>query len=272
MHEKQGVHMKRLEGKVALVTGAARGIGAGIARAFAREGARVVVTDIDLEAAAVLAASMNVDGMNIVALRHDVSDVASWKTVIEQVDRQCGPLDVLVNNAGILVVQSIAEMSLDDFRRVSAVNTDGTFLGIKNAFSSMGVRGGSIINLSSIGGQIGAANQIAYNASKGAIRLMTKCAALEAAALGLPIRCNSIHPGVMLTPMTQAHYGFGAGIGTESLFNAAIPAGRLGTPEDVGHAAVYLASDESAYVNGSELVVDGGVMAGPVRKPQLSQE
>lgn len=262
--------MGRLNGKVALVTGAAGGIGAGIARAFAREGARLAITDVDSQAIASLGATIN-GGKDIVAMRHDVSDVASWSTVMEQVTGQFGQLDILVNNAGILVVQSIAEMTLEDFRRVSAVNTDGTFLGIKNAFSSMAQRGGSIINISSIGGHIGASRQIAYNASKAAIRLMTKCAALEAAELGWPIRCNSIHPGVMFTPMTQAHYGFGTGTGIESLFNAAIPAGRLGTPEDVGHAAVYLASDESAYVNGSELIVDGGVIAGPVQKPRLSQ-
>jgi NAD(P)-dependent dehydrogenase (short-subunit alcohol dehydrogenase family) len=247
--------MSKLKGKVVLVTGGARGIGAGIATAMAAEGAHVVVTDIDLGAASVLALNLRTKGAS----------------VMEKTWREFGPVDVLVNNAGILMVQSIAETSIETFRKVSAVNTDGTFLGIKHAFAAMGERGGVIINVSSIGGMIGAANQIAYCASKGAVRQMTKCAAIEAATLGLRIRCNSIHPGVIDTPMTQTHYGFGAGIGMEQAFSSLIPSGRLGTADDVGQAAVYLASDDSSYINGAELVVDGGVLAGPVRKPQAPQ-
>jgi NAD(P)-dependent dehydrogenase (short-subunit alcohol dehydrogenase family) len=263
--------MSKLKGKVVLVTGGARGIGAGIATAMADAGAHVVVTDIDLGAASVLALNLRTKGGTVMALGHDVANDSQWASVMDKTWREFGPVDVLVNNAGILMVQSIAETSIETFRKVSAVNTDGTFLGIKHAFAAMGERGGVIINVSSIGGMIGAANQIAYCASKGAVRQMTKCAAIEAATLGLRIRCNSIHPGVIDTPMTQTHYGFGAGIGMEQAFSSLIPSGRLGTADDVGQAAVYLASDDSSYINGAELVVDGGVLAGPVRKPQAPQ-
>jgi NAD(P)-dependent dehydrogenase (short-subunit alcohol dehydrogenase family) len=229
------------------------------------------VSDIDLGAASVLALNLRTKGGTVMALGHDVADDQQWGAAMDQVSRELGPLDVLVNNAGILMVQSIAETTMESFRRVAAVNTDGTFLGIKHAFAAMAERGGVIINVSSIGGMIGAANQIAYCASKGAVRLMTKCAAIEAATLGLHIRCNSIHPGVIDTPMTQAHYGFGAGLGMEEAFSSLIPSGRLGTALDVGQAAVYLASEDASYINGAELVVDGGVLAGPVRKPQAPQ-
>ena len=263
--------MSKLQGKVVLVTGGARGIGAGVVTAMVAAGAKVVVTDIDLGAASVLALNLRAKGGTVLALGHDVADDEQWGNVMDKARHEFGSVDVLVNNAGILMVQPIAETSIEAFRRVSAVNTDGTFLGIKHAFSTMGERGGVIINISSIGGMIGAANQIAYCASKGAVRLMTKCAAIEAATLGLPIRCNSIHPGVIDTPMTQTHYGFGAGLGMEEAFSNLIPSGRLGTAEDVGQAAVYLASDDAGYINGAELVVDGGVLAGPVRKPQAPQ-
>jgi NAD(P)-dependent dehydrogenase (short-subunit alcohol dehydrogenase family) len=257
----------RLDSKVALVTGAGRGLGAETARAMAAEGAAVAVSDVDAASAKALADELVARGSKAIGLAHDVSSEASWSEVLAAAARDLGPLDILVNNAGVLLVKSIAETTLDDFHRLSAVNVDGVFLGIKNAFAAMGERGGAIINLSSVAGLMGAANQLAYHASKGSVRLMTKCAAMEAATLGWPIRCNSIHPGVMDTPMTQIHYGLGADNENTAGLLSMVPSGRFGTPADIAWAAVYLASDEASYVNGAELVVDGGFTAGRAIRP-----
>jgi NAD(P)-dependent dehydrogenase (short-subunit alcohol dehydrogenase family) len=259
--------MGRLTGKVALITGAARGLGAETARAMAAEGAKVAVSDVDVAGARALAKELEAHGGASLGIAHDVADEAGWRSALDAVQRSLGSLDVLVNNAGILLVKPIIETTLTEFRRVSAINVDGVFLGIKYAFTAMGSRGGSIVNLSSIAGLMGAAGHVAYNASKGAVRLMTKCAALEAASLGWPIRCNSIHPGLMDTAMTQTHYGLGSDNESTVSLLSMVPSGRFGTGADVAWAAVYLASDESSYVNGAELVVDGGIMAGRSARP-----
>ncbi|MFO1237275.1 MAG: glucose 1-dehydrogenase [Alphaproteobacteria bacterium] len=259
--------MGRLSGKTAFITGGARGIGAATAKLYAAEGAAVALSDIDGEGAAALAAELSAQGAKAVGFRHDVASEADWADAMARV-AALGPLDVLVNNAGILMVKLIADTTLDDFRRMEAINVEGVFLGIKAAFAAMGARGGAVINLSSIAGLMGSPGHIAYNASKGAVRLMTKSAAMEAAALGWPIRVNSIHPGVMATEMTRVHYGVGAdNAATDNILNL-IPSGRFGTAGDVAEAALYLASDASAYVNGAELVVDGGWMAGRTARPQ----
>ena len=259
--------MGRLSGKTAFITGGARGIGAATAKLYAAEGAAVALSDIDGEGAAALAAELSAQGAKAVGFRHDVASEADWADAMARV-AALGPLDVLVNNAGILMVKLIADTTLDDFRRMEAINVEGVFLGIKAAFAAMGARGGAVINLSSIAGLMGSPGHIAYNASKGAVRLMTKSAAMEAAALGWPIRVNSIHPGVMATEMTRVHYGVGTdNAATDNILNL-IPSGRFGTAGDVAEAALYLASDASAYVNGAELVVDGGWMAGRTARPQ----
>jgi NAD(P)-dependent dehydrogenase (short-subunit alcohol dehydrogenase family) len=225
---------------------------------------------VDGAGARMLAEELRSHGAKAIGLEHDVASEESWAATMATVAKELGPVDVLVNNAGILLVKTIADTSLEDFRRVSSINVDGVFLGIKNAFAAMGARGGSIINISSIAGLMGAAGQIAYHASKGSVRLMTKCAAMEAATLGWPIRCNSIHPGIMDTAMTQTHYGLGSDNANTNAMLGMVPSGRFGTPADIAWAAVYLAADESSYVNGAELVVDGGYMAGRAMRPDAA--
>lgn len=253
--------MGRLSGKTAFITGGARGLGAEMARLFAAEGARVAVSDIDAEGAAAVAAELSAGGARAIGFGHDVTAEAGWAEAMERV-AALGPLDVLVNNAGILMVKLIADTTLEDFRRMQAINVEGVFLGIKAAFAAMGARGGSIVNISSVAGLMGSPGHIAYNASKGAVRLMTKTAAVEAGALGLPIRSNSIHPGIVATDMTRVNYGVGVSNAISEAVVPTIPAGRFGVTADISAAALYLASDESLYVNGAELVVDGGWMAG----------
>lgn len=258
----------QLSNRTALITGAAQGLGAAIAEAMAEEGARVILGDIDGDAVHAQAAALTAMGHDAAGYVHDVADEASWRAIVDA----CDHLDILVNNAGVLMMQPIADTSLADFRRVAAVNTDGVFLGIRAAFAKMGPRGGTIINISSIAGMEGAANHIAYCASKGAVRLMTKSAAIEAAALDHPIRVNSIHPGGIDTRMTQTTYRFGQGLGIEEAVSASIPCGRVGLPGDIAGAAVFLASDAAAYINGTELVVDGGMLAGRFRRRRQHPE
>jgi NAD(P)-dependent dehydrogenase (short-subunit alcohol dehydrogenase family) len=253
--------MARLTGKTAFITGGAKGLGAEMARVFAREGARVAVSDVDAEGAAAVAAELTATGAQAIGFAHDVTSEDDWVAAMARV-AALGPLDILVNNAGILMVKLIADTTLEDFRRMQAINVEGVFLGIKAAFAAMGARGGAIINISSVAGLMGSPGHIAYNASKGAVRLMTKTAAVEAGALGLPIRSNSIHPGIVATEMTRVNYGVGVSNQISEAVVPTIPSARFGIVSDIANAALYLASDESIYVNGAELVVDGGWMAG----------
>jgi NAD(P)-dependent dehydrogenase (short-subunit alcohol dehydrogenase family) len=258
--------MTKLAGRVALVTGGARGLGAAAARALAGEGAKVVVSDIGdgSETAASIGGAY---------VKHDVTSEADWSTAIDFTKRTFGGLDILVNNAGIFWVRPIAMTTLEEFKRMQAVNVDGVFLGLKHAIPAIAERaqkwdgGGSIINISSVAGLVGSANLIAYSASKGAVRLMTKSAALECAEQKLKIRVNSIHPGMIDTDMMRGAATLLAKVaGTDVDAERARmakrhPLGRVGRDTDVADAVLFLAGDTSAFMTGSEVVVDGGMTA-----------
>ncbi|MEE4192310.1 MAG: glucose 1-dehydrogenase [Halieaceae bacterium] len=251
----------RLQGKVALVTGAGSGLGEATARRFAAEGARVYLTDVTEDAVRSVADSI---GAVASARYQDVTDEAAWDTLTQEIISESGQLDVVVNNAGIALTGSAEDTSLEDWRAVQAVNLDAVFLGTRAAIKVMKSRGGSIINISSIEGIIGEPRAAAYNASKGGVRIFTKSAALHCAAEGYGIRVNSVHPGFILTPMVEQ--GLGA-LPPEELeamearIMAEIPLGAMGEPDDIAAGCLFLASDESKYMTGSELVIDGGYTA-----------
>ncbi len=243
----------RLDGKVALITGSAQGIGAAIARRFAREGAALLLTDIDEAGAGKVAADV---GDRARAHAHDVTSEAQWETIASWARDSHGHVDVLVNNAGVFLAARLEEITLEAFRRVQDVNQVGVFLGMRTLAPGMVEGGrGSIINVSSVAGLVSTPQLTAYTASKWAVRGMTKSVAKELAASG--VRVNSLHPGQIDTEMNARQRER-----TPELIDrlvAAIPLRRIGDPEEIADAAVFLASDESRYVTGSELVIDGGV-------------
>ena len=251
----------RLKGKVALVTGAGNGIGAATARRFAQEGAFVVVTDIDHGAAQRTADAIVDAGGSAIAEQQDVCDEARWQQLVADTVQKQGGLHVLVNNAGIVIPGNVENTSLDDWRSTNAVNSDSVFLGCRAAVEAMKVCGGSIINISSIEGIVGEANAAAYNASKGAVRIFTKSVALHCARSGYPIRANSVHPGFILTDMVAdglASVPEEVRKELEQRLAHEIPGGQMGEPLDIANACLFLASDESRYMTGAELVIDGG--------------
>ncbi|MBI1182400.1 MAG: glucose 1-dehydrogenase [Alphaproteobacteria bacterium] len=252
--------MGRVEGKVAIVTGAASdpGLGRTTAMTLAREGARLVVTDVDMDGAEDCARKIRDAGGDAFAMQQDVTSEAVWAEVVVKTVATYGRLDVLVNNAGIAVLKPLDDLTLADWNRQIEVNLTSVFLGCKAAVPELRKSGGgSIVNMSSVAGLIGLRTCIAYGASKGGVRLMTKSLAME---LGQDnIRCNSVHPGVIWTNM-QA----GARSGDKEAGRAAtagLPLTRLGEPEDIANCILYLASDESSYVTGAEFTVDGGMTA-----------
>ncbi len=255
--------MARLEGKVALISGAARGMGEAEARLFVAEGARVLIGDVRVEEAAALAKEL---GDAAIQVRLDVTDEASWQAAVATATDRFGKLDILVNNAGILHFSSLEETELSDYERVIRVNQVGTFLGMKTAAPALrAAGGGSIVNISSAAGLEGIAGVIAYGASKWAVRGMTKTAALELGQSG--IRVNSVHPGGVDTPMVAA------ATVTEETRSAAYgsqPIERIGRPEEIAELVCWLASDASSYSTGAEFVIDGGSTAGSV--PQLKRD
>jgi len=253
--------MGRVEGKVAIVTGAASdpGIGRTTAMTLAREGARVVVTDIDEAGAQRSAEVIRAAGGDAVAMHQDVTSEAGWQSVVDETVRRFGRLDVLVNNAGIAVLERMEEMSLAHWQRQIDVNLTSVFLGCKAAMPAMRESGGgSLINLSSVAGLIGLATCVAYGAAKGGVRIMSKAIAVEGAPDN--IRCNSVHPGVIWTNMQAQATGANDPSGVASGADR-IPLGRVGKPEDIANCILYLASDEADYVTGAEFVVDAGMTA-----------
>lgn len=259
--------MGRVAGKVAIVTGAASGIGRGCGERLAEEGAVVILTDIQEDLGQETAAAIQANGGKAEFLAHDVTDEAAWQGVVEQVVARHGGLNILVNNAGIGIACSIVEMPLSEWQRQQAINLDGVFLGIKHAIPAMCESGGgSIINMSSVAGLKGSANLAAYNATKGGVRLLTKGVALECGQKRWPVRVNSVHPGIIDTPIwTKINpEAFAAGenaIDVEAMAETGVPTGQLGLPLDIANGVLFLASDESRYITGTELVIDGGLSA-----------
>jgi cyclopentanol dehydrogenase len=248
----------RLEGKVAIISGGARGMGAAEAKLFAREGAKVIICDVLEDEGRQTEAEINEVGGDAVFVKLDVTSQDEWENAVNTAIERFGKLDILVNNAGIIVQSTIEDMTVELWDKVMDVNAKGVFLGTKTAIPHMKeVGGGSIVNISSISGIVGQDNVNAgYNASKGAVRIFTKAAAVQYAKEN--IRVNSIHPGPIATPMTAEGRADPERV---ALTAERTPLGRYGEPEEVANAVLFLASDEASYVTGSEIVVDGGYTA-----------
>ncbi len=244
----------RFTGKVALVTGAARGIGRATAEGFAAEGAHVIATDIDAAELATITAP------NIETRVQDATDEAGWTALMAAIPA----LDILVNNAGMAFLKAIEDTSLADWRRMLSVNLESVFLGTRAGIAKMRTRGGTIINVASIAGNIAEPMLPAYNASKGGVKLFTKSVAVDCARRGIPVRINSVHPGYCATALVAdavAALGEDRGNAFMAATLAQIPLGRTATVEEIARPILFLASDDASYMWGSELVVDGGYVA-----------
>jgi NAD(P)-dependent dehydrogenase (short-subunit alcohol dehydrogenase family) len=255
--------MGRLAGKMAVITGAAQGLGEAIGRMFVKEGAKVALTDVNADGVAAVAASINAGHPgSAFAYGHDVRSEARWKEVLEEAYAAMGGMNVLVNNAGIGSVGSVEDETFETWKRVLEVDLDSVFLGCKYALSYMRPHGpGAIINVSSIAGLIAAHNYASYNAAKAGVWLLSKSVALHCARTAPGFRCNSIHPTFIKTPILD---GLAGQLGKEEAYAKLarqVPLGRLGEPTDVAYAAVFLASDESQFITGSEIKIDGGISA-----------
>ena len=259
----------RVEGKVALVTGGASGIGRGCAERLAQEGAVVVVTDLQDDKGAQTVAAIEAMGGKASYLHHDVTSEQAWIDAVAAVKAKHGRLDILVNNAGIGIGGSVLTMTLADFQKQTAVNLDGVFLGVKHSIPLMRENGGgSIINMSSVAGLKGSAILAGYCATKGAVRLFTKAVAMECANAKDGVRVNSVHPGIIETPIWDSIVGTGdvgdnarppRAATLDAMSAEGVPLGVKGYPEDIANGVLWLASDESRYVTGAELVIDGGL-------------
>lgn len=256
----------RVKGRIALVTGAAQGLGAATSRMLAREGARVVLTDINGAGAQAQAEAINAEcgAGTAIGLEHDVTSAEGWQAAVSAARDTFGGLSILVNNAGVGVRGNIETCTLEEWRRGFAINVDGVFLGCQTALPVMKeTQPGSIINLSSIAGLIASDTMPGYNASKAAVWMLSKSVALYCAKMGWNIRCNSVHPTFIDTPILD---GMAAGAGRPKdvimdKLARQIPLGRVGEPDDIANAVLYLASDESKFMTGAELKIDGGISA-----------
>ena len=256
--------MDRVKNKVAIVTGGASGLGKSSALLLAKEGAKVVVTDLDEDHGHEVVQVIKQQGGEAVFIKQDVSGEDEWKSVIQTTLDTYGKLHILANSAGIGVGGNVEEVTLDDWKKLMSINLDGTFLGTQYGIKAMRKtgEGGSIINFSSIEGLVGDPNLPAYNASKGGVTLFTKSAALHCARQGYNIRVNSIHPAYVWTPMVENYLKAQGNVEEgRKVLDSMHPIGHIGEPDDIGYGVVYLASDESKFMTGAELVIDGGYTA-----------
>lgn len=258
----------RVEGKIALITGGAQGLGEAAARMLAREGAKVAITDVNAKGAAAIAESINAQHKGAaIAIAHDVTQEEQWKAAVVEAEKAFGGLHILVNNAGIGLTKDLLDISLEEWRKVHAIDLDGVFMGCKAAIPLMAKTvkntglGGSIVNISSISGIIAGHNMAAYNSAKAAVRHLSKSVALYCARREMNIRSNSVHPVFIATPILD---GLVQRFGKEEAYaklGRQVPLGKIGEPDDIAYAILYLASDESKFVTGAELKVDGGISA-----------
>jgi 3(or 17)beta-hydroxysteroid dehydrogenase len=258
--------MDRVKGKVALVTGGAMGFGKADALMLAKEGAKIVVTDVNETEGKKVVEEIKANGGEAIFIKQDVSDEEGWKEVMKRTLQTFGKLDVLVNNAGVIVKGTIEETTLEQARWLMSVNWEGVFLGTKYGIETMKKNGApcSIINMCSQAGIIGIPNLAVYCASKGAVKLLTKCAALSCCEAGYNIRVNNICPGYAWTPMVYNEPGAAVGPDDEARkkeLGALHPIGRVAEPDDIAYNVIYLASDESTFLTGSEICPDGGYTA-----------
>jgi 3(or 17)beta-hydroxysteroid dehydrogenase len=252
--------MGRVDGKVAIVTGAASGMGKADAELLAREGAKVVLTDLNAEAGEAAAAAI---GDSAIFIRHDVASEDDWKAVVAKTLETFGRLDILVNNAGVIALGSIVDTDLESWRKINAVNSDGVFLGCKHAIPAMAESGGgSIINMSSVAAIHGQSFVAAYSASKGAVRALTKNVAMFCKEQKNGVRCNSVHPDGVKTPMV-VKVAMGKDTASEEDIEEVGKYGNMCEPEDIANLVLYLSSDESRFVNGAEMLIDNAATITP---------
>lgn len=257
--------MSSIKDKIAIITGAASGLGLATAERFAKEGARLILTDINVAAGEELASRLSAAHGDAVFIRHDVTKADDWKAVFTLLGARHQKLDILVNNAGGGTYSDIETLSLEQWQSIIQLNLDSVFLGTQMAIASMKeTGGGSIINVSSVGGLVGSSNLVAYSSAKAGVKLLTKCSAIHCGQRGYGIRINSIHPGLIRTPsgLEMATRATGlTPVEAELAFSQLHPLGRIGEPAEIANGILYLASEESSFMTGSELVVDGGFTA-----------